>query len=215
MQKKHTHHKKAARPKTQINELPISGPKIKSSDPRPQSRLQPKPRPASAFVPARVSIQVPTRVPIQAPVQTNNPYNDPAHMKKNLVGYAEIPASEYEFISPGDHVRYKGTDGNFRTGGYVWFKRVTAEGAPYWVIGQSRLPPTGNSKKMNFVLYWSKIQKLWKKLAVDTDLLIKSIDQKQIYINDIALFLLEKYDDEFREFMNSRERLRLEATGKK
>jgi hypothetical protein len=139
-----------------------------------------------------------------------NPHNDPAYIKESLGGYAVIPPSEYEHISPGDHIRYIGIDGNFRTGGYVWFKKVSEDGSPYWMIGQSKNPPRNFSDVMHFILYWHKIKKLWKKLAVEADLLRKSIDLKQHYINDISTFLLEKYGDEFREFMNNREKNRTE-----
>ena len=150
------------------------------------------------------------KVPAKNEQQGSNEseYNSEENVRKYISGYAVIPRSQYDFISPGDHIRYVGIDGNFRTGGYVWFRKTKEDGSTYWMIGQSQSPPKDFSSVMHFVLHWNKIKKLFKKITPESDLLRQSIDKKQDYINDITLFLHQKYGDEFRNFMNRRERLR-------
>jgi hypothetical protein len=161
----------------------------------------PKPKPVSApAVPAT-----------SAPKTDAKPdYNDPEHIKSMLEGYATIPLSEYNNINPGDHIRYMDPAGNFRSGGYVWFQKINDEGRKFWMIGQTRTAPRDFSGSKRFVLYWDKVGKLFKKMGAETDLLRQSIDAKQDYISDMALFLLYKFGDEFRDFMNSRESSRMQ-----
>jgi hypothetical protein len=134
--------------------------------------------------------------------------NSPAHIKKFIVGYAIIPKTQFDNISPGDHIRYIGIDGDFRTGGYVWFHKTSDEGLDYWMIGQSKNAPSDISRVKHFILYWNKVKTLWKKISPESDLLRLSLEKKHEYIKDIILFLLEKHGDEFKEFMRDRERIR-------
>lgn len=131
--------------------------------------------------------------------------NSKEYIRDKTKGYVVV--TDFSQVHPGDHIRYQGANGKFHHGGFIWYKKVNAEsGRTFWMVGQSKRSDMANVK--HFPLYWDKVKVVWRKLDQDTDLLRKSIDTKQHYINDIALFLAKKYGDEFKSWMNSREEQR-------
>lgn len=136
-------------------------------------------------------------------------YDKKEHIIKNISGYALIPREKFSLILPKDHIRYIGNDGHFRMGGFVWVTKTDNNDRKYWLIGQKQnWSSVKNGKSVKFPLYWDSIKYLWKKMSAETDLLRASIDKKQLAINDIVHFLLFKYGDEFKNFMEDRERKR-------
>jgi hypothetical protein len=128
--------------------------------------------------------------------------NSKEYIREKTKGYVVV--TDFTQVHPGDHIRYQGINGKFHGGGFIWYKKVNEEnGRTFWMVGQSRKSDMANIK--HFPLYWDKVRIVWRKLDQDTELLRKSIDAKQYLINDIALFLLKKHGEEFKNWMNSRE----------
>jgi hypothetical protein len=137
---------------------------------------------------------------------------DPVYIAKKIEGCVAIPTKDFEHIEAGDRIKYLKKDGNFVDGGFVWYKKIHADTKkPFWMVGKQRIM---DMSEKHFPVYWEKVKALWRQIQVDTDAIKNSLDTKQNYINDIALFLLEKYGDEFKNYMNNREKLRLERSKK-
>jgi hypothetical protein len=126
-----------------------------------------------------------------------------------LVGYHEVPRDKFSQVMTGDHIRYEGVDGKFRSGGFIWFIRKAKDNRMFWVVGQTHNPPEGDfSSVIHFPLYWNKANRLWKKTSSDILILGEAIDNKTEGIEFIARFLLYKYGTEFSDFVNELHRIR-------
>jgi len=124
-------------------------------------------------------------------------------IKEKTKGYYIVDSDKFGKLGNGDHIKYLTNDGKFRDGGYIWFKKKSKNnGRMFWMISPS---PIINFNTFHYILFWDRIKVLWKRIDHETELLRDSIDLKQSYINDIAAFLLLKYGDEFKHFMNKRE----------
>lgn len=131
--------------------------------------------------------------------------NSKKYIYEQTKNYVIVQKDKFQKINEGDHIKYVGADGKFRTGGFVWYKKTHDEsGRTFWMIGQQKEVDMKNGT-FRFALYWDKIKILWKRIDYETDLLRQSIDKKQEYISDISLFLKLKYGKEFVEFMNLRD----------
>jgi hypothetical protein len=132
-------------------------------------------------------------------------YDSKEFIIKNIIGYVLIPKDNWKLVTAGDKVKYIDVDGHFRQGGYIWTTKNTNDGETYWVVGQT-IRYKKSSRK--FILRWDKIKYLWKKISPEIELLRKSIDRKDDLIKDLAAFLYLKYGDEFRNFMNEKNKSR-------
>lgn len=128
------------------------------------------------------------------------------YIKEQVKDYVIVRPEDYDKIYPGDHVKYVNSEGDFKQGGFIWYKKTNETGT-FWMIGLTKTPDM-KPETFKFALYWHKIKYLWKRTDYETKLLIKSIDKKQDYISDIASFLKHKYGKEFTDYMNSRENKR-------
>lgn len=142
-------------------------------------------------------------------------YNSNAHRAKMTEGYTMVPREDFPLLTQGDHIRFIDAGGNFRPGGYIWYRKEKADDTgnmrTFWMIGYTPNMPSPESEfsHKRYCVYWDNIQVLYKRISVEADLLRKSIDLKQAYIQDITLFLYKKFGDEFANFMNSREEKRV------
>jgi hypothetical protein len=133
---------------------------------------------------------------------------DPDFIKEKTVGFIIVPDNQFGAILINDHIRYVNDEGLFKMGGFVTAKKKSKTGLDYWVIRHFK---NQKPEQKTYILYWNKVQTLWKELSgLEIDLLRRSIDLKQEYIRDLSEFLLIKFGVEFREFMNMRESQRRE-----
>jgi recombinational DNA repair ATPase RecF len=61
---------------------------------------------------------------------------------------------------------------------------------------------------MKMAVFWENIKYLYRKEDPGTKLLRQAIDKRQDYINDLAIFLRNKYGEEFEKYMNRRGEVR-------
>jgi hypothetical protein len=135
------------------------------------------------------------------------------YIHEQTKNYLLIKSDQYNKIRSGDHIKYVGADGKFKRGGFIWYKKFKDD-RPFWMVGAWRTPNFAVGV-FRYVLYWDKIQILWKRTEIETGLLIQSIDRKQDYIADISIFLSQQYGQEFIDFMNKREVLRRKKEAEK
>lgn len=141
--------------------------------------------------------------------EKNTDVDPKKYIKEKTEGYYIVKREHFGQLKSGDHIRYVGVDGKFRTGGFVWYKKTNEnDGRTFWMLGQQKTPNMAEGV-FRFALYWDKVKILWKKTDPETNLLVKSIDKKQTYINDIVYFLKSKFGKEFVDYMNSRETERM------
>lgn len=141
----------------------------------------------------------------KAKVKEDKDFNSKKYIYEQTKNYVIVHKDKFQKINEGDHVKYVGADGKFRTGGFIWYKKTHEEsGRIFWMIGQQKEVDMKNGT-FRFALYWDKIRILWKRIDYETDLLRQSIDKKQEYISDISMFLRMKFGREFLDFMNERD----------
>jgi hypothetical protein len=134
---------------------------------------------------------------------------DPEFIKSKTINFIIVPKNQYADILVDDHIRYI-ADGLFKLGGWVTAKRMATDNREYWVIrlAKQKSNYTTNGRG-TYILYTDRITTLWKEMSgLEIDLLRRSIDLKQEYIKDIAVFLLGKFGAEFSDHMNVCEKKR-------
>jgi hypothetical protein len=122
---------------------------------------------------------------------------NPEFVQKSLIGYEPVALRDIGTVKPEDQIRYINDSGEFRFGGTM-MSLGEKEGKPYWVVKV----PSGTG---TYVLYLSKIKKLWKRAGVNMVDLGEAINREHDFIVDIANFLVMKYGHEFHQYLMVRQ----------
>jgi len=120
-------------------------------------------------------------------VPSGNPKNLSQDQQEKLKGYKLIHPKSWGEIPVGSHIRYIGSDNNFRTGGFI-VKFGVKNDKKYLVFKAGF-----GYKATTFAVYFNTIKFLWAKE------LIKKDKPKNI-VEKMHKFLLSKYGAEYRDF---------------
>lgn len=126
--------------------------------------------------------------------------NSEKYIYSKTRNYIPIDHEHFGIIQIGDNIRYIRVDGGFRLGGTV----VEINFSKKYQDTYFRLQYTGNYGTIMYNIFWSRIRTLWRQKNIENEILKKSINMKQNYINHIVEFLHKKFGNEFKQFMISR-----------
>lgn len=133
--------------------------------------------------------------------------SNPESIRKLTAGFDELPLSEASKINRGDYVRWLGTDGYFRKGGYVQHVVNSADKEPGLIVGAA--------PGLTHRIYYKHVKILWHKIDENLKDLTDKVAAQDIIIDMMSTFLLEQFKDEYENWMHKSFKKRGEAASKK
>lgn len=124
-------------------------------------------------------------------------------------GFFLVPRFDWYTLEPGSCIKWVNKHGRCtKKEWYCWYQKVSkVTGGNFFYVGQYP-NKKDNYAQMKMAVFWDNIKYLYKKEDPGTKLLRQAIDKRQDYINDLAIFLRNKYGEEFEKYMNRRGEVR-------
>lgn len=124
-------------------------------------------------------------------------------------GFFLVPKYDWYTLEPGSCIKWVNKHGRCtKKEWYCWYHKVSkVTGGNFYYVGQYP-NKKDNYNQMKMAVFWDNIKYLYKKEDPGTKLLRQAIDKRQDYINDLAIFLRNKYGEEFEKYMNRRGEVR-------
>jgi hypothetical protein len=139
--------------------------------------------------------------PKEPPKYVKKKYTN-TEISEKLKGYLLVPKEDIAKVDIGDYIRfYKGTE--FYSGGQiVYFGFNKEKNTAFWMYTCSLIPIDGKFPN-RYTVYWKDITQLWKRAGrpYECEILQKKIIELQNRVNRITKFLLDKYGNEFKNYI--------------
>jgi len=121
-------------------------------------------------------------------------------------GFIVVPKSDWENLEPGSCIKWVNKYGRCITKEwYYWYQKTSkVTGTKFFYVGTYPTKAEGGVFQQTFAAFWDNIKILYKKEDPITKMLRLAIDKRQDYITDIAVFLKNKYGEEFENYMKGR-----------
>jgi hypothetical protein len=138
-------------------------------------------------------------------------------IKLSTEGMVRIKKREYKTLKVNSFIKYVNQNGYLTRGSYIHSTNAQDDGEheirKSWLMGMN--PLGSGARGFTFTVFWDSIQDVYLELDEEREQIKRALDDKQRYINDIATFLLSKYGDEFRDYMEARERQHIDNRKKR
>lgn len=195
---------KTPKPETQKTpkpETPKSKPALKTSPRR--SKTPPPPAEPSAQDLCEDLCLISTEMAEKAPPITGLDV-DECDLKERLRNFTLVHPNDYHLIQDGDVVTYINQRGKVIYDAVIRGNKTTRRNLkPVWIVEIN-----AGAEPLRYVMGYTSVQKLWKRVRVDTAVLAKCVDMNTDDIADIIEYLTLKFESEFTDYIEYKRSLR-------
>ena len=126
-----------------------------------------------------------------------------AELKERLRNFAPVHPNDYHLMQDGDVITYINKKGKVVYDAIIRGNRTTKnKGNPIWIV---EFP---GMKMFRYPMLYTNVQKLWKRVRIDTAVLAKCVDITNDDTTDIIEYLTLKFGQEFTDYIDYKRSLR-------
>lgn len=128
-----------------------------------------------------------------------------SELKERLRNFALVHPNDYHLMQDGDVITYINRNGKVVCDAVIRANKVTKNKlAPLWIVEIV----SGFPKTFRYPMLYTNVQRLWKRVRMDTVVLAKCVDVTADDVTDMMEYLTQKFGQEFVDYIEYKRSLR-------
>jgi len=150
------------------------------------------------------STQISTEVLEKNPPLVGTDISEP-ELKERLRNFVLVHPNDYHLMQDGDVITYINRNGKVVCDAVIRANKVTKNKlAPLWIVEIV----SGFPKTFRYPMLYTNVQRLWKRVRMDTVVLAKCVDVTADDVTDMMEYLTQKFGQEFIDYIEYKRSLR-------